>query len=66
MGFVRTCWLAALPLGVMAQWDDSLLRTYVMNHRAAAQSPADVSFLLDAPAGKHGFVRAAGGHHLPE
>lgn len=35
-----------------------------MDHRAgfAAHSPVDVSFLLDAPAGRHGFVHAAGGH----
>lgn len=35
-----------------------------MDHRAglAAPSPVDVSFLLDAPAGKHGFIHAAGGH----
>jgi hypothetical protein len=25
-------------------------------------SPADVSFLLDTPAGKHGFIHAGGGH----
>ena len=35
-----------------AQWDDSVLRPYVMNHRGAGSYRADVSFLLDAPAGK--------------
>lgn len=45
-----------------AQWDDSLLKPFVMNHRAATSSPADVSFLLDAPAGKDGFVRVRNGH----
>ena len=30
--------------------------------RAAAPSPADVSSVLDAPAGKHGFVRVKKGH----
>ncbi|MEO8561831.1 MAG: hypothetical protein ABI601_07130 [bacterium] len=54
--------LAALPSVARAQWNDSLLAPFVMNHRAAAASPADVSFLLEAPAGKHGFVRARGGH----
>ncbi|HEX4006802.1 MAG TPA: hypothetical protein VHX60_11545 [Acidobacteriaceae bacterium] len=41
-----------------------VLRPFVMDHRAglAAPSPVDVSFLLDAPAGKHGFIHAAGGH----
>ena len=45
-----------------AQWDDALLRPFVMDHRAASSSPADVSFLLDAPAGKDGFVRVRNGH----
>ena len=40
------------------------LTPFVMDHRAglAAHSPVDVSFLLDAPAGKHGFIHAVGGH----
>jgi hypothetical protein len=29
---------------------------------AQAQSPVDVSFLLDAPAGKHGFIQIKDGH----
>ncbi len=52
--FVCTCGLA--------QWDDSLLKPFVIDHRAATTSPADVSFLHDAPAGKDGFVRIQGGH----
>jgi hypothetical protein len=37
---------------------------FAMDHRrgALAQSPVDVSFLLDAPAGKHGFVTVRDGH----
>ncbi|HEY6447740.1 MAG TPA: hypothetical protein VIY53_14860 [Acidobacteriaceae bacterium] len=37
---------------------------YVVDHRAglAQRSPADLSFLLDPPAGHHGFIHAAGGH----
>jgi hypothetical protein len=54
-----SCAFAALSWG---QWDDSLLKPFVMNHRAGEASPADVSFLLDAPAGKDGFTRVAGGH----
>ena len=40
------------------------LQPFTLDYRAAlgAHSPADVSFLLDAPAGKHGFIRAANGH----
>ncbi len=52
--------LSAVP--ALAQWDDSLLKPFVMDHRAAASSPADVSFLLDAPAGKHGFILVQNGH----
>jgi hypothetical protein len=37
---------------------------FTMDHRrgALSHSPVDVSFLLDAPAGKHGFVRIQDGH----
>jgi hypothetical protein len=49
-------------VGAFAQWDDGLLRPFVMNHREGASSLADVSFLLDAPAGKKGFLRIQGGH----
>lgn len=45
-----------------AQWDDSLLKPFVMDHRTATSSPADVSFLLEAPAGKDGFVHVRNGH----
>lgn len=40
------------------------LQPFIMDHRAglAAHSPVDVSFLLDAPAGNHGFIHAADGH----
>lgn len=54
--------LLLLSGGAQAQWDDSLLRPFTMNHRAATSSPADVSFLLDAPAGKDGFIRIRNGH----
>lgn len=45
-----------------AQWDESLLKPFVMDHRHGASSPADVSFLLDAPAGKNGFIQIRNGH----
>jgi hypothetical protein len=37
---------------------------FTLDHRRAmeAQSPVDVSFLLDAPAGKHGFIGVENGH----
>jgi len=47
---------------VLAQWDDSLLRPFSMDHRAGGASAADVSFLLDGPAGKDGFICVQNGH----
>jgi hypothetical protein len=60
------CFAAGLLLSayrVPAQ-SDPALQPFTVDHRKAllAHSPVDVSFLLDAPAGKHGFVRAQGGH----
>jgi hypothetical protein len=45
-----------------AQWDDARLRAFVMDHRAAGESPASVASLLDAPAGKDGFIAIRDGH----
>ena len=41
-----------------------MLRPFVLDHRAGLglHSPADVSFLLEAPAGRHGFIRSRNGH----
>lgn len=40
------------------------MKPFVMDHRRGflTPSPVDVSFLLDAPAGKHGFLRTQDGH----
>jgi hypothetical protein len=38
------------------------LKPFTINPRQTGDSLVDVSFLLDAPAGKEGFVRAQGGH----
>lgn len=37
---------------------------FALDHRRAAEShsPVDVSFLLEAPAGKHGFIQVLNGH----
>ncbi len=56
--------LLLLSTPAFAQWDDGLLKPFVMDHRAGGTSPADVSFLLDAPAGKSGFIRIQGGHFV--
>src|SRR6266699_3752391 len=65
--FYNTVALSALLLllanGIFAQWDDSLLKPFMMDHRdGGGPSPADVAFLLDAPAGKDGFIRIQNGH----
>lgn len=54
--------LACSPLAAWAQRSDSLLAPFVMDHRGADSSSLDLSFLLDTPAGKHGFVRIRDGH----
>ncbi|RPI12960.1 MAG: hypothetical protein EHM65_05530, partial [Acidobacteriales bacterium] len=60
---LRVCWLMSVAAVCgFAQPDDSLLRPFEMNHRAAGASPVDVSFLLDPPAGRDGFIRIQGGH----
>ena len=41
---------------------NSTLSDFPIDHFATAASPADVRFLLDAPAGKHGFIGLSGGH----
>jgi len=53
-----------LSTAAIAQWDDGLLKPFVMDHRSAGTSPADVAFLLDAPAGKAGFIHVQGGHFV--
>ncbi len=38
------------------------MRPFTINHWERTDSPADVSFLLDPPAGKHGFIQVKDGH----
>src|ERR1035438_5858341 len=38
------------------------LKPFTMNHRQGTNSIINLSFLLDAPAGKDGFIRVDGGH----
>jgi hypothetical protein len=56
--------LLLFSIPASAQWDDGLLKPFAMDHRAGGTSLADVSFLLDAPAGKDGFIRVQGGHFV--
>ncbi len=41
---------------------DGAMKPFTLDHRGGAASVIDLSFLLDAPAGKHGFARVANGH----
>lgn len=58
---LAVCLVSAIGLWAQA---DRTLQPFVIDHRKAmlAHSPVDVSFLLDAPAGKHGFVHAQDAH----
>jgi hypothetical protein len=49
--------------GVDGQSTDGMV-PFTLDHRSALlnHSPVDVSFLLDAPAGKHGFIQVVNGH----
>jgi len=59
LGLLLFCSLSSYP--VRAQDN---LKPFVVDHRKAilSHSPVDMSFLLDAPAGKHGFITVKGGH----
>ncbi len=63
--FLLPTLLAVSIAGPLARaQSQSGMEPFSMDHRRGflAASPVDVSFLLDAPAGKHGFVRAEKGH----
>jgi len=53
----------AAPVVLTAQSTSGMV-PFSLDHRrgALAPSPVDVSFLLDAPAGKHGFIQVRNGH----
>src|SRR5215471_8259762 len=54
--------LLLIACGLHAPAGDDRLKPFVIDHRASGPSAADVSFLLDAPAGKHGFTVVRNGH----
>jgi hypothetical protein len=55
--------IAATSFGLRAQSTPGMA-PFSMDHRrgALSPSPVDVSFLLEAPAGKHGFIEVRDGH----
>jgi hypothetical protein len=54
--------IAFFSLAMSTRSESLALKPFEMNHRATVSSVADVSFLLDAPAGKDGFIRVQDGH----
>ncbi len=52
----------ALAASWVSRAADIPLQPFVIDHQHRVDSPVDVSFLLDAPAGKHGFVTIKDGH----
>jgi hypothetical protein len=56
------CAALVLFLFGAAKAQEIQLSVYPVDHHARVDSPADVRFLLDAPAGKHGFIGVADGH----
>lgn len=63
---VPACSLLLLLAAASAPAQDTApkppLADFPIDHFASPTSPADVRFLLDAPAGKHGFIGVSGGH----
>ena len=60
---IRSLILATAALApVLARADDIPLQPFVIDHQGRTDSAADVSFLLDAPAGQEGFIRVRDGH----
>jgi hypothetical protein len=59
-----TVWLALILAPLPAPGQTVAMQPFTVSHALRQDSPADVRFLLDAPAGKDGFVRVSGGHLL--
>ena len=58
--FALRLFFVALAGSALAQ--EIPLAPFVIDHHHRVPSPADVSFLLDAPAGRDGFIRVHDGH----
>jgi hypothetical protein len=61
---LMSVFVASAYTSLLAAQSESGMAPFTMDHRrgALSDSPVDVSFLLDAPAGKHGFVKVQDGH----
>lgn len=56
--------LLAYAISANAQWDDRLLKPFVIDHRHGVNSVVDLSFLHEGAAGKDGFIRIQDGHFV--
>jgi hypothetical protein len=63
-GLFTLCAAATIGSHASAQQSTDAMVPFSMDHYRGAEnpSPVDVSFLLDAPAGKHGFLEVRDGH----
>ncbi|MHC4510844.1 MAG: hypothetical protein ACYTAO_18125 [Planctomycetota bacterium] len=59
-----TAWLLSLLLSCSVFGRDIQMKPFTIDWRDNENSLVDCSFLLDAPAGQDGFIRAEGGHLL--
>src|SRR5262245_33419760 len=61
----KTIWALLLILTSLTfAQSDSGLKPFTMNHREGSNSLIDLSFLLEPPAGKKGFIRVQGSHFV--
>ncbi len=51
-----------VAVSLLPSQTDGELKPFTLDHRGGANSVIDLSFLLEAPAGKNGFARVSGGH----
>jgi hypothetical protein len=56
--------LLLIAASLLPSASDGEMKPFTMDHRGGAGSSINLSFLLDPPAGKHGFVSIAGGHFV--
>jgi hypothetical protein len=56
------CATCAICAAASTEAGDIALQPFIIDHQNRVDSPADVSFLLDAPAGRDGFITIKNGH----
>lgn len=59
---IRVAAALLVASALAARADEIAFQPFAIDHKNRVDSPADVSFLLDAPAGNHGFITVKDGH----